>query len=734
VLHYLCIYRASRSSSPQASAGSAPNAPNRELRIKDCDLLLPPPSSGQSLGLRASAKISSRKRKMTEAADGGADQVDLDRAVEEDATMEFSEEDNGEGDDDDDSSDVYEYTYADDDGDGDDVILGPAQASRPTSSHVVFTGLDTIGNPNDMLLKKELTCLKTDIEKNRLWTIDLSWKEESRTLGVQLNNEGYVKANLELTFPRTYPHEPPLFAYAGPRYDDTVDFILSADVFEPTRKENWNRTFTCTRLLMIVIELVKDKYPITEELVFDEFERTLIQICRSRLPGIPNKVKEGMVYFGVLIEAKEKGSKRSSGVGYSNGGREAHDFSVHDAKFQEQLEGLRRFLDMSREATAVMLDRVRHIRFGSWLLQYLEEELPIFKFEEVHELLRQAVELVCRVDPTNEDLERVQEVFREREVLIRPSDGRLLAHTTEHVLAVQDEFTRHHYRTEAHGSPSIEVVKRIMLELENLKDNLRGMTDGQIFVVFSEASCLLWKVLMIPSSGTPYYGGCFEFHLAIPPDYPERPPKCNFMTTGGNQVRFNPNLYNNGKVCLSLLGTWSGEPWDPKHSNLSQLLISILAFIFTMEPLRNEPGLEGSPEAAISFYNAYIRLETVETAMVGMLQRPPEDFGDVIRAHFKRSWGPLIRPDLLAWADRHSFEESEVNSHSNGQITRSGWFRTAIGPGNYKKAMKALIAKLDEMVDGIRGDFGMADSGGADEAKVSGSSGSSSSSSALGPS
>ena len=54
-----------------------------------------------------------------------------------------------------------------------------------------------------------------------------------------------------------------------------------------------------------------------------------------------------------------------------------------------------------------------------------------------------------------------------------------------------------------------------------------------------------------------------------------------------------------GKVCLSLLGTWSGEPWDPQHSNLSQLLISILAFIFTTEPLRNEPGLENSGEKAI---------------------------------------------------------------------------------------------------------------------------------------
>ena len=28
------------------------------------------------------------------------------------------------------------------------------------------------------------------------------------------------------------------------------------------------------------------------------------------------------------------------------------------------------------------------------------------------------------------------------------------------------------------------------------------------------------------------------------------------MTTGAGTIRFNPNLYSNGTVCLSLLGTW----------------------------------------------------------------------------------------------------------------------------------------------------------------------------------
>lgn len=163
------------------------------------------------------------------------------------------------------------------------------------------------------------------------------------------------------------------------------------------------------------------------------------------------------------------------------------------------------------------------------------------------------------------------------------------------------------------------------------------------------------------------------------------------------------NLYNNGKVCLSLLGTWSGEPWDPAHSNLSQLLLSILAFIFTTEPLRNEPGLEGTAERSVSFYNAYVRLESLETAMLQALLKPPTEFTEVIRRHFKQSWASLIRPDLLEWAEKHSYEESEGSaSNCNGQIMRMQWFRQAFGAGNYKKAMEALIEKMDAAVDAIK--------------------------------
>jgi len=73
------------------------------------------------------------------------------------------------------------------------------------------------------------------------------------------------------------------------------------------------------------------------------------------------------------------------------------------------------------------------------------------------------------------------------------------------------------------------------------------------------------------ATATPYAHGAFIFDVFFPNTYPNTSPKVNLSTTGNGQVRFNPNLYSDGKVCLSLLGTWQGvatENWDPKISTL----------------------------------------------------------------------------------------------------------------------------------------------------------------------
>jgi ubiquitin-protein ligase len=74
------------------------------------------------------------------------------------------------------------------------------------------------------------------------------------------------------------------------------------------------------------------------------------------------------------------------------------------------------------------------------------------------------------------------------------------------------------------------------------------------------------KILITGSSETPYANGCFIFDLFFTNDYPLSPPKMQLLTTGNSKVRFNPNLYSNGYVCLSLLGTWRGDNMETWNS------------------------------------------------------------------------------------------------------------------------------------------------------------------------
>ena len=55
-------------------------------------------------------------------------------------------------------------------------------------------------------------------------------------------------------------------------------------------------------------------------------------------------------------------------------------------------------------------------------------------------------------------------------------------------------------------------------------------------------------MLITGPSDTPYANGCFEFDVYFPQNYPESPMFVNFETTGHHSIRFNPNLYNDGKV------------------------------------------------------------------------------------------------------------------------------------------------------------------------------------------
>ncbi|KAJ3041280.1 Baculoviral IAP repeat-containing protein 6 [Rhizophlyctis rosea] len=184
-------------------------------------------------------------------------------------------------------------------------------------------------------------------------------------------------------------------------------------------------------------------------------------------------------------------------------------------------------------------------------------------------------------------------------------------------------------------------ILHLAKETATLSTSLPCNEGSSVFVRVDDSKIDAMKCLITGPEGTPYSNGCFEFDIAFPDDYPAIPPKVKLKTTGGGTVRFNPNLYQCGKVCLSLLGTWHGAPsemWQTgaNQSTLLQVLMSIQSMILVDLPYYNEPGMgqaRKDDDRSVR-YNKVVRRNCVKHAMINILKTPPTGFKSIIRNHF----------------------------------------------------------------------------------------------------
>ena len=127
--------------------------------------------------------------------------------------------------------------------------------------------------------------------------------------------------------------------------------------------------------------------------------------------------------------------------------------------------------------------------------------------------------------------------------------------------------------------------------------------------------------------------------------FPNNPPIVLFINNAGQRV--NPNLkaeFNKGEVCLSILGTWSGEPgesWNSNTSSFLQIVNSIQALILVEEPYYNEPGYEKflkSVNGKINSdkYNLLVYQYTIDHMMIDLLEKNEfPEFSEIIQKYFK---------------------------------------------------------------------------------------------------
>ena len=161
---------------------------------------------------------------------------------------------------------------------------------------------------------------------------------------------------------------------------------------------------------------------------------------------------------------------------------------------------------------------------------------------------------------------------------------------------------------------SKDTIRRLARDVREIMKH--PLHDNGIYYVHSDTDMLHGQVLIEGPSDTPYAHGHYYFDVRYPKDYPQSPPVFTY-DTNDSYTRFNPNLYKNGKVCISVLNTWRGDQWSPCQT-ITSILLSVCS-VLNDKPLLNEPGLR---ETNIDFqkYNKTIEYKNYSVGIVQMLE------------------------------------------------------------------------------------------------------------------
>lgn len=122
------------------------------------------------------------------------------------------------------------------------------------------------------------------------------------------------------------------------------------------------------------------------------------------------------------------------------------------------------------------------------------------------------------------------------------------------------------------------LMKELQMILTDLKSN--DHTTALYSVSPSKDSFLKWDLVLFGPEDSPYEGGIFNGCIKFPINYPNDPPQVILYNF------YHPNVYKNGKVCISILHKGEdeygyesiAERWSP-ILKVPSIMISIISMI-----------------------------------------------------------------------------------------------------------------------------------------------------------
>lgn len=227
---------------------------------------------------------------------------------------------------------------------------------------------------------------------------------------------------------------------------------------------------------------------------------------------------------------------------------------------------------------------------------------------------------------------------------------------------------------------SKNTIKRLLQDVKQIIKN--PLNDNGIYYIHDDSDMLKGYALIIGPEDTPYFGGYYFFEFIYPHDYPFSPPKVKYFTNSNN-IRFNPNLYVCGKVCVSILNTWRGDQWTSCQT-ISTVLLT-LCTLLCKDPLLNEPGVEKNHIDMIP-YNEIIHYANLDIAVCDILNKKPN-----VYIHFFEYFYPFIKENFLKNYDKFlAISEKKNNEYSK----QSKVFKTSYYGMNIIIDYNKVIEKL----------------------------------------
>lgn len=187
------------------------------------------------------------------------------------------------------------------------------------------------------------------------------------------------------------------------------------------------------------------------------------------------------------------------------------------------------------------------------------------------------------------------------------------------------------------------ILNKDIKEIENQKLNELG-----IYIHFDEENMLKAKAMITGPKGSIYESGFLFFNIDFPTNYPYSAPDLSYVSR--NKIRIHPNLYVGhhksgfGKVCLSILGTWSGPKWTT-IMDISTVLITIQSLLDN-NPLHHEPGQEKENGYVNNHYNEVIRYETLNTLLIRNYIEPPAGF-EIFNENMKNEISKINKESII---------------------------------------------------------------------------------------